>query len=66
MDIDDATTSIDLAMSVAGYFDLSNDLARQTAAEVGAAVLNWRTVASRLGITERETTRMQSDSNTTI
>ncbi|MCP3662688.1 MAG: type II toxin-antitoxin system HipA family toxin [Gammaproteobacteria bacterium] len=60
IDLDDGTASLDLAMSVAGYFDLNEGEARGIAAEVGQAVQGWRREAVRLGLTPAEINRMAS------
>ena len=58
IDLDYDTASLDLAMSVAGYFELSEDRARAIAAEVGMAVRTWRTEAARLGLKRADINRM--------
>ncbi|HEB87726.1 MAG TPA: type II toxin-antitoxin system HipA family toxin [Gammaproteobacteria bacterium] len=60
IDLDDGTASLDLAMSVVGYFELAEDDARVIAAEVGQAVAMWREEAVRLGLTSAEIDRMAS------
>jgi len=60
IDVDDPTASIDLALSVADYFDLGPDETKQIAAEVGAAVSSWREEAKRAGISDTEVKRMSS------
>jgi serine/threonine-protein kinase HipA len=60
IDIDDATASLDLALTVAEYFDLKPAEASHLAAEVGVVVSNWRDEARRTGIPESEVTRMAS------
>jgi len=60
IDLDDATASLDLALSVASYFDLTELEAKRIAAEVGSAVAAWRTHAKVLGVQESELTRMAS------
>lgn len=60
IDLDDGTASLDLAMSVAGYFELDEAEARGIAAEVGRAVQGWRKEAVRLGLTPAEINRMAS------
>ena len=60
IDVDDATASLELALSVADYFELSGDQARATAADVGAAVSTWRKEASALGLSNSEIERMAS------
>lgn len=57
---DDGTASLDLALSVAGYFELDDARARSIAASVGAAVASWRDEAARCGLTKPELTRMAS------
>ncbi len=60
IDLDDGSASLDLAMSVVGYFELAEDEARIIAAEVGQAVTTWREEAARLGLTLAEIDRMAS------
>ncbi len=60
IDLDDGTASLKLAMSVAGYFELSNKEAHAIAAEVGRAVVLWRKVSAKLGLTAKEIDRMAS------
>jgi serine/threonine-protein kinase HipA len=60
IDLGDPTASLDLAFSVAGYFELKPEDARQIAREVGRAVSNWRTQAAGIGIAAREIDRMSS------
>ncbi len=60
IDLDDGTASLDLAMSVAGYFDLDEATARGIAAQVRQAVQGWRKEATRLGLTPAEINRMAS------
>jgi len=60
IDIDDGTASLDLALSVAGYFELDNAEAREIAAEVGLAVRSWREEAARVKIAPGEIDRMAS------
>lgn len=57
---DDATASLSLALDVAGYFELDQAKARDTAAQVGETVSNWRNEAAGQGITKREIDRMAS------
>ena len=58
IDCDDGTASLDLAMSVASYFELSAQDAREIAAEVGKAVSTWRSVATGFGLSKAEIDRM--------
>lgn len=58
IDLDDNTASLDLAMRVAGYFELDLNQARKIAAEVGAAVRGWRDHARHVGIPAGEIERM--------
>lgn len=60
IDLDDGTASLDLAMSVAGYFELTQKEARIIAAEVGRAVSTWRVHAAQLGLSPIEVDRMAS------
>jgi serine/threonine-protein kinase HipA len=60
IDTEDGTASLDLALSVAGYFNLSLVQGRKIAAEVGAAVSRWRRVATQLGLKKTEIDRMSS------
>ena len=55
---DDGTASLDLAISVAEYFELEKDEAKAIAAEVGNAVSTWRNEAARHGVTKSEIDRM--------
>jgi serine/threonine-protein kinase HipA len=58
--LDDPSASIDLALSVADYFGLGPDEAKQIAADVGAAVSSWREQARRAAISDSEIKRMSS------
>ncbi len=60
IDFDDGSASLDLAMSVVGYFELDEGKARVIAAEVGKAVTTWREEAARRGLTQAEIDRMTS------
>ena len=60
IDLDDATASLDLAFSVAEYFELAHDEAQRIVTEVGLAVAGWRARASALGIARAEINRMAS------
>ena len=57
---DDGTASLDLALSVAEYFELEKDKAKDIAAQVGKAVSAWRDEAARHGIGKTEIDRMAS------
>jgi serine/threonine-protein kinase HipA len=57
---DDATASLDLALSVAESFGLKTKEARAIAREVGEAVTNWRNLAADAGIGKAEINRMAS------
>jgi len=57
---DDNTASLELAMEVAGYFELDEVTARKIAAEVGKAVSKWRDEAVRHGLGKAEIERMAS------
>jgi len=60
IDLDDGTASLDLAMSVVGYFELDEDKAHVIAAEVGQAVTTWREESTQLGLTQVEINRISS------
>jgi serine/threonine-protein kinase HipA len=60
IDLDDGSASLDLARSVAAYFELDDREARAIAFEVGQAVAGWRQVAGRHGLTAAEIDRMAS------
>jgi serine/threonine-protein kinase HipA len=57
---DDGTASLDLALSVAAYFELDEARARAVAGEVGQAVARWRNEAARVGLPEPQVGRMAS------
>jgi serine/threonine-protein kinase HipA len=57
---DDGTASLALAMSVAKYFELETNKAREISKEVGKAVSKWRNEAARQGIGKSEIDRMAS------
>jgi serine/threonine-protein kinase HipA len=57
---DDGTASLEIAMSVAGYFDLRIDEARKVVAEVGRAVSTWRDQAEKFGLKRPEMERTRS------
>jgi serine/threonine-protein kinase HipA len=56
----DNTASLDLAMEVAGYFELDASSARKIAAQVGNVVWKWRDEAARHGLGKAECDRMAS------
>jgi len=60
IDLDDGTASLDLAMTVTGYFELDEGEAKTIAGEVGQAVATWREEATRMGLTHTEIDRMAS------
>jgi serine/threonine-protein kinase HipA len=60
IDLDDATASLDLALTVAEYFDLKPAEAKSIAAEVGVVVFRWRDEARATAIPESEINRMSS------
>jgi serine/threonine-protein kinase HipA len=60
IDLDSGTASLDLALSVASYFELSHVQAVQIAAQVGAAVSTWRKAAASVGLKPTEIQRMSS------
>jgi serine/threonine-protein kinase HipA len=60
IDLDDGTASLDLALSVAAYFELAPGEARRIVAQVGRAVATWRKEAARVGLTAPEVERTSS------
>jgi serine/threonine-protein kinase HipA len=60
IDTENATASVDLALSVAEYFDLKPDEAKQVAAEVARSVAKWSDEAKNAGIANSEINRMSS------
>jgi serine/threonine-protein kinase HipA len=60
IDLDDGTASLQLALRVASYFELSADEAAKIARQVGQAVARWRQVAKKLGLRPAEIERMAS------
>jgi len=60
IDLDDGTASLDLALEVAEYFELTARQARAIANEVGQAVATWREQAARIGLTPAEIDRLAS------
>ena len=57
---DDGTASLDLAMSVAEYFELEKNKAKTIAKQVGKASSTWRDDAAKHGIGKAEIDRMAS------
>jgi serine/threonine-protein kinase HipA len=60
IDLDNGTASVELAMSVAGYFELKKDEARTIVSEVESAVGQWRHVAAELGLESGQIDRVAS------
>lgn len=60
IDVDDGTASLDLAISVAGYFELGQSQALEIVKSVGDSVSSWRAEAGRIGVTPQEIERMAS------
>jgi serine/threonine-protein kinase HipA len=58
IDLDDTTASIEVALSVSGYFRLSTAAAFEIVVEVETATSGWRQVAAELGIPKRQADRM--------
>lgn len=58
--LDDATASIELAMSVINYFGISAKEAKTIVNEVSSAVSNWRKEAKALGLKTNEINKMAS------
>lgn len=57
---DDGAASLELAMSVAAYFDVDAARAKKIAKEVAQAVAKWRTAAAKAGVKDAEINRMAS------
>jgi serine/threonine-protein kinase HipA len=57
---DDGTASLELALSVAEYFEVDAAVARRVAKQVGRVVAQWRTTATAAGIKKAELDRMAS------
>jgi serine/threonine-protein kinase HipA len=60
IDFGNATASVELALNIAGYFELNHDKALDIVSEVKTAVSQWRKVAAKIGVSMREITRMAS------
>ena len=60
INVDDNSASLELALSVASYFELEEPEARVVTAEVGQAVRSWREEATRLGLVASQLDRMAS------
>jgi serine/threonine-protein kinase HipA len=60
IDLEDGTASLKLALEVAPYFELDADEAHTIAAQIGQAVVKWRKVALKIGLTAPEIDRMAS------
>jgi len=60
IDLDDATASIELALSVAAYFELDSKQAKSIVTEVRTVVSGWRKEALLLGLSAAAINRMAS------
>jgi len=60
IDLDDNSASLELALSVAGYFGLDDHEASAMAAETAVSVMDWRKTAARTGLPAGEIERMAS------
>lgn len=60
IDLIDPSASLDIAVSVAHYFDLDNSQIRNIFKEVGSATTLWREEAAKLKIKKTEVDRMAS------
>ena len=60
IDFDESTASLDIALSVAPYFELEDTEALRIASEVGKAVRGWRQEAARAGLAAGQIDRMAS------
>ena len=63
IDLDDGTASVDLAMSVAEYFELTPDEARSVVTKVESAVEKWREAAAGLGLSAGQIAAWHQPSN---
>jgi serine/threonine-protein kinase HipA len=60
IDEEEQTASVELALSVAAYFDLDQQAARDMAGEVAKVVSTWRDEAGRFGLSSTACSRMES------
>ena len=60
IDFDDSTASLDLAYSVIGEFRIPRQRADEIVREVTSAVVKWKSVAVRIGLSRGEIGRMSS------
>jgi len=60
IDFDDSTASLDLAYSVIGEFRIPRQRADEIVREVVSAVVPWKSVAMRIGLSRGEIDRMSS------
>jgi serine/threonine-protein kinase HipA len=60
IDLDDATASIELALSVAEHFGLKAQSAKSLAHRVAGVVSGWRDAAKRVGLSRHEMDRVAS------
>lgn len=60
INVEDSTASLELALSVAEYFNVRAEEAKMIAGEVGSVVAGWRDEAKRVGLTDAEIGRMTS------
>jgi serine/threonine-protein kinase HipA len=60
IDESDPTASLDLALEVVEYFDVTVDRARAIVSRVGSVVRNWREDAKGMGLPDSEIDRMAS------
>jgi len=60
IDLDDPSASLELALSVADYFELAENEACKLARDVALAVSCWRAKATRQGLSTAERNRMAS------
>lgn len=60
IDLDDGTASLDLALSVASYFELNDKEARTITYEVAKTTAKWKQTAAKLGVSAAGIDRMAS------
>ena len=60
VDLENREASLELALSVAPYFEIDENAARAVARDVALSVAEWRTVAAKLGLPRPAIERMAS------
>lgn len=60
IDLHDGSASLELALSVADYFQLEQMIAKKIIGEIAEVVSTWQIVAKHTGLTKQEINRMES------